>query len=92
MAETQQIPALVAVSEVPGFIGNISRSTVYELIDAGELRRTHIGSRAFVSGESIAAFLDKVLSFDECGVPRSRISKGRGADDPGASIRNVQRE
>ena len=48
--------------EVPWYLGKISRSKVYHLIDTGELTRVRIGSRAFVSGESITAFLNKVLS------------------------------
>ncbi|WP_343577475.1 helix-turn-helix domain-containing protein [Mycobacterium sp.] len=60
--ENEQFPPLVAIPKVPEFIGGISRSKVYELIDAGELRRIRIGRRAFISGDSIAAFLRKVLT------------------------------
>jgi excisionase family DNA binding protein len=55
-------PPLVAIPEVSGYLGNISRSKVYELVASGQLTRVRIGSRAFVSGESITAFLDKVLT------------------------------
>jgi hypothetical protein len=60
--ETNQLPPLVALPEVPGYLGDISRSKVYELVSAGELTRVHIGRRAFVSGESITAFLSRVLT------------------------------
>lgn len=52
-------PPLMAIAKVPGYLGDISRSKVYELVAAGELTRVRIGSRAFISGESIAAFLTR---------------------------------
>jgi hypothetical protein len=55
-------PPLVAMPEVTWYLGNISRSKVYGLIATGELTRVRIGSRAFITGESITAFLTKVLT------------------------------
>jgi hypothetical protein len=52
-----EVPALVAIPEVPRFVGKVSRSKVYGLVADGELTRVHIGSRAFITGESITAFL-----------------------------------
>ena len=39
-------------------LGGVCRSTIYKLINEGHLKRVHIGTRAFVTGESIAAYLD----------------------------------
>jgi excisionase family DNA binding protein len=60
--DINHLPPLVALTKVPGYLGDISRSKVYELVAAGELTRVRIGSRAFISGESITAFLTKVLT------------------------------
>jgi predicted DNA-binding transcriptional regulator AlpA len=62
LPSVEKLPPLVAMPEVPSYLGKISRSNVYKLVDAGELTRVHIGSRAFITGESITAFLSKVLS------------------------------
>jgi len=56
------LPPLVAIPDVPNYLGDISRSKVYELVASGELTRIRIGRRAFISGESIAGFLDKLLT------------------------------
>lgn len=61
------LPALVPIAEVPRYLGHVSRSKVYELVASGELIRVRIGSRAFVSGESIAAFLKRVLASGHIG-------------------------
>ncbi len=56
------VPALVSMPDVPYYLGHVSRSKVYGLVASGELTRVRIGGRAFISGESIAAFLGKVLA------------------------------
>lgn len=61
------LPALVPIGEVPWYLGHVSRSKVYGLVASGELMRVRIGSRAFVSGESIAAFLKRVLASGRIG-------------------------
>ena len=60
--DINHLPPLVAMAKVPGYLGDISRSKVYELVATGELTRVRIGARAFISGESITAFLTKVLT------------------------------
>lgn len=39
-------------------LGGIGRTTLYKLIDDGALVRVNIGRRAFVTGESIDAYID----------------------------------
>lgn len=62
MDDVNKPPPLVAMPKVPWYLGDISRSKVYKLVASGELTRVRIGSRAFISGESITAFLTKVLT------------------------------
>lgn len=42
-------------------IGGISRRQVYKLIDAGELQRVKIGSRAFLIRQSIDAYIARLV-------------------------------
>lgn len=58
---TATLPTLVPMSEVGNQLGGLSRSTVYQLIDSGRLRRVTIGRRAFVTGRSIEQFLATLL-------------------------------
>lgn len=60
--DTTHLPSLVAMPDVPNYLGDISRSKIYELVANGELKRIRIGRRAFISGESIAGFIDKLLT------------------------------
>ena len=62
IGDTVKVPLLVPIPNVPNYLGHISRSKVYRLVAEGELTRVRIGSRAFISGESITALLGKVLS------------------------------
>lgn len=41
-------------------LGGISRTTLWELINRGELTRVKIGSRAFITTESIAAYVERL--------------------------------
>lgn len=38
-------------------LGGIGRTTVYRLINAGELTRVNIGRRAFITANSIEAYI-----------------------------------
>jgi hypothetical protein len=49
-------------NEVGRALGGVSRSTVYNLIDSGDLKRVNIGHRAFITAESIRAYLDRVVA------------------------------
>ncbi len=41
-------------------LGNISRSTLYELIESGEIKKVNIGRRAFITAESIHAYVARL--------------------------------
>jgi excisionase family DNA binding protein len=49
--------SLLSVKDAQAELGGISRTTVYELIKSGELRRVKIGARALITSESLAAYL-----------------------------------
>ncbi|MDP7735139.1 helix-turn-helix transcriptional regulator [Mycobacterium paragordonae] len=53
---------LVPIPEARSALGEIGRSTLYELIDQGELVRVKLGRRAFVTAESLAAYVDRLTA------------------------------
>lgn len=51
---------LVSITDTRRVLGGIGRTTVYELIKQGEIVKVNIGSRGFVTGESLDAYLDRL--------------------------------
>lgn len=51
---------LVPINDARALLGGISRTTVYELIDRGELVKVKIGARGFVTAKSIAAYVERL--------------------------------
>lgn len=51
---------LYPLSEARTKLGGIGHTTIYELFKAGELTRVNIGRRAFVTAESLAAYVDRL--------------------------------
>jgi predicted DNA-binding transcriptional regulator AlpA len=57
-------PALIRISAVGPHL-DIGRTTVYKLIKDGELTKVSIGSRGYVTTESIAAYIDRLKAAAE---------------------------
>ncbi len=51
---------LLTMAEVAASLGGIARSTVYDLINAGELVKVSIGRRSFVPVESLDAYVGRI--------------------------------
>jgi hypothetical protein len=51
---------LVPIPETCKSLGGTSRTTLYELVDRGELVKVNIGRRAFITAESIAAYVERL--------------------------------
>lgn len=51
---------LVPIDEAMSTLGNIGRTTFYGLIDAGEVQRVKIGRRAFITAQSLTAYVDRL--------------------------------
>jgi predicted DNA-binding transcriptional regulator AlpA len=60
MDNTPDDRLLVPITDTCGRLGGISRTTVYELINRGELVKVNIGARGFVTAESIAAYVGRL--------------------------------
>jgi len=48
---------LVPYDEARQLLGGIGKSMLFELMDAGQLRRVKVGARGFVTRESIDTFV-----------------------------------
>lgn len=51
---------LVPIPEAGERLGGIGNTTVYELVNRGELVKVNIGRRGFITAESIAAYVDRL--------------------------------
>ncbi len=58
----KQLAQLIPIATAQHELGGIGRTTIYELIDLGHLTRVRIGRRAFITGESIAAYIDAITN------------------------------
>lgn len=57
-SETDRL--LVPYDEVRHKLGDIGRTTLYELFERRELVRVNIGRRGFVTAKSLAAYVDRL--------------------------------
>lgn len=51
---------LMPYDSARSLLGGIGRTTLYALIDAGEIQRVKIGKRAFVTAKSVAAYVERL--------------------------------
>ncbi|OBG91253.1 hypothetical protein A5698_20960 [Mycobacterium sp. E136] len=51
---------LVPYDEARRMLGDIGRTTLYELLERREIVRVNIGRRGFVTARSLAAYVDRL--------------------------------
>lgn len=51
---------LIPIEDAQQELGGIGRTTLYRLIEQGHLVRANIGRRAFITGDSIAAYIASI--------------------------------
>ena len=51
---------LLSIDQARHQLGGISRTTVYELINSGDLERVKLGGRAFIVSESLSKLVDRL--------------------------------
>jgi hypothetical protein len=51
---------LVSIPEARELLGGIGHTTIYDLINRGELLKVNIGRRGFITSESLAAYVDRL--------------------------------
>ena len=58
--ERLDMPTLLSIPKACADLGDISRTTLWELANEGLVERVHIGRRAFITSKSIAAYCDSL--------------------------------
>jgi excisionase family DNA binding protein len=43
-------------------LGNVSRSTIYRLIEQKKLVRVNLGTKALITGESLAKYVEELIA------------------------------
>jgi predicted DNA-binding transcriptional regulator AlpA len=51
---------LVSIPEAREILGGIGHTTIYQLINRGEITKVNLGRRGFVTSESIESFLGRL--------------------------------
>lgn len=62
--QTRELARLVPIEDAQRELGGIGRTTLYELIEHGHLVRARIGRRAFITGDSITAYIETITQGD----------------------------
>lgn len=57
---SDSVKRLVPIPDARSELGGIGHTTIYDLIARGELIKVNIGRRAFVTSESLAAYVDRL--------------------------------
>jgi len=64
MQTRELVRHLVPIEDAQQELGGIGRTTLYRLIEDGQLVRAKIGRRAFITGDSIAAYITSITEGD----------------------------
>jgi len=51
---------LVSIPEARTILGGIGHTTVYQLVNRGEIVKVNIGRRGFITSESLEAYMDRL--------------------------------
>jgi tyrosine-protein phosphatase YwqE len=52
---------LVSIPDTCTELGRVSRTTVYDLVNRGLLTKVNIGSRGFITGDSLSAYVNSLI-------------------------------
>lgn len=58
---------LLSIPKTRQVLGDIGQSTVYELVNRGEIVKVNIGRRGFITSESLEAYMDRLTADATCG-------------------------
>ena len=53
---------LVSIPEARQLLGNIGHTTLYELVNRGEIVKVNIGRRGLITSESLDAYMDRLTA------------------------------
>jgi hypothetical protein len=63
---------LVPVPEARRTLGEIGHTTIYDLVNRGEIVKVNIGRRSFITSESLEAYLDRLTAASRIGTAPNR--------------------
>ncbi len=52
---------LISIPEARQLLGGIGHTTIYEIVKRGEIVKVNIGRRGFITSESLAAYMDRLI-------------------------------
>lgn len=58
--ESRNERQLYPITEAAQILGGIGRTSIYELLKAGELQRAHIGRRSFITADSLQSYVERL--------------------------------
>lgn len=58
---SEKFRPLVPMPDAMGVLGRIGRTKLYELVNGGELTKVNIGSRSFITADSLEAYLERLV-------------------------------
>lgn len=78
-AVQERVGRLVPIPDSCALLGGIGRTKLYELVNDGQISKVNIGSRAFITGESLENFLTRLA--ENPGGDRNPLEAGWPAGD-----------
>jgi hypothetical protein len=57
---SDEVRRLVPIPQTCKVLGDVGRTTVYTLVDRGDLVKVNIGRRSFITAESLTAYVDRI--------------------------------
>ncbi len=60
MTTTDADPLLLPIAGACAALGGVSRTTIYDLVQKGELVKVNIGVRGFITAKSVQAYVDRL--------------------------------
>lgn len=64
---SEMLRRLMPLPEAMRLLGGIGRTKTYELVNDGEITKVKIGSRSFITTDSLEAYLGRLVSGAEAG-------------------------
>ncbi len=58
----EEVRRLVPMPASQEVLGGIGRTKLYELVSEGEITKVNIGSRSFITAESLEKYLDRLVT------------------------------
>lgn len=57
-----EVRRLLPIPDAMRMLGDIGRTKAYELISGGEITKVNIGSRSFITAESLEMYLERLVA------------------------------